>query len=87
MIIAIIWDLYGVVYQNDRLNPGAKEIIEKLKAKGIINAAISNLSPDTVKKIGNQLGLDPIIACAELGLSKTDPNIYQKFLDDLNIKP
>ncbi len=87
MIKAIIWDLYGVVYKNGQIDPKAKDIVEQLKAKGIINATISNLSPNTVKEIGNQLGLDPIIACAESGQSKTDANTYQKFINDLNIKP
>jgi len=87
MIKAIIWDLYGVVYENGQIDPKAKDIIEQLKSQGIINATISNLSPDTVNNIGKKLGLDPIIACVELGISKRDPNTYQIFIDDLNIKP
>jgi len=81
MIKMIIWDLIGVVWQNEQVNPKAKELIVKFDAQGIKNSTISNTFPELISKVGKELGLDPALSTVEIGLSKRDPEIYKYFLE------
>ena len=87
MIKMVIWDLIGVVYQNEHVDKEAKKIIDKFAGEGVRNATISNTFPELIKDIGKDLHLDPALSSVELGLSKRDKEIYKYLLEKCGFAP
>ncbi len=87
MVKMIIWDLIGVVWQNDQIDPKARELIKDFNEMEIRSSTISNTFPELIKKVAEELGLDPALSTIEIGLSKRDSEIYKYFLEKAGLKP
>ncbi|HUT21801.1 MAG TPA: HAD-IA family hydrolase [Candidatus Bipolaricaulota bacterium] len=86
MIKLIIWDLLGVLYENGEVNPFARAILAEFEKKSIENVCVSNLSPDTVHRLAEQLNIKHVIICQEEGFSKKETPVYEKVLSDFKVK-
>ncbi|PIR94102.1 hypothetical protein COT97_03165 [Candidatus Falkowbacteria bacterium CG10_big_fil_rev_8_21_14_0_10_39_11] len=80
MINTVLLDLYGVLYPDQ--NNQATNFIAKIKDLGIRIIAVTNLSPDSARQICDQHSIITAYICQEIGLDKTDPQLYEKILED-----
>jgi putative hydrolase of the HAD superfamily len=79
MIKAIIFDLLDVLYPDIG---DSMTTLKSLRDRGISCVTISNMNRDRVLELVERFHLDGYYIASDLGLSKSDPAIYQKFLDD-----
>lgn len=76
--------------KNFYLYPQMKDLIKKLKLKGIKTAVLSNvIEPHTeiIKRSGGYKSFDVVILSCKVGLDKPDPAIYLLTAKKLNVKP
>lgn len=70
--------------------PGMYELIEELKAKGIIVMLLTNVTPQFAEVLEQKGHYDPfdfkVLSC-EVGVWKPDVKIYQHALQKLGVKP
>ncbi len=80
-IYDIMHDYCIEIYQQEAtFKPGAKELLDHLKAKGIKMCIASASMPDLLRVIFDRFGLDDyipkIISCAEIGKGKSHPDVF-----------
>ena len=82
MIKAIIFDLLDVLYPD---TGESLPTLTALRERGVLCVAISNMNRDRVLDLVERFGLDGYYLASDAGLSKSEPEIYQKFLDDYQL--
>lgn len=81
MIKCIIFDFYNVLYP---YSPEAEETVQAVRDQGYKLGAISSLSPEKVQEIAEHYKIDHVFSSCATCLSKTDPLIYERFLQEFN---
>jgi putative hydrolase of the HAD superfamily len=89
---AEITDAYMEQRKNaERLSPGAKETVERLRTEGVKVALITNggavSQRDKIDRHGLEPLFDAIVIEGEVGLGKPDPRVYQFALDKIGSAP
>lgn len=72
------------------LAPGAREVLEALKAQGYPLAVVSNwdgLLPEILEAIGLRRYFDHLAVSALSGVAKPDPRLFQEALSALGVAP
>lgn len=80
-IFDIMHDYCIEIYQNEAtFKPGAKELLDHLKARGVKMCIASASMPDLLRAIFDRFGLDDyfpkIISCADIGKGKSHPDVF-----------
>lgn len=89
MIKAIIFDFYGVIYQNDRLDEDLIDLVDRLKSKyktaivsNIGRASFNQVMPEKVQDL-----FDEILLSGETGYFKPEPESFLEATHRLGVKP
>jgi len=85
MINTVLLDLYGIIYP-DR-DGRAKDFISKLKEMGVQIIAVTNLGSDAARRICADHLIVMSYVCREIGLTKTDPELYEQIVQDNELNP
>jgi len=80
MFSAVLLDLYGVIYP-DAQNQSAA-FVAKIKELGLQIIVVTNLNADLARQICDQLSIQHVYLCQQLGLAKTDPELYEQIIHD-----
>lgn len=87
-ILAMVENYY--FYEAD-FKPGAKELLENLKAAGIPMAIATSTNKYCIVAAFDRLGytgyFDMILTCPELGTHKSEPDIFYAALDAMGTEP
>lgn len=80
-IYKLMYDFCVDIYRNEAtFKPGAKEMLDHLKAKGVKMCIASASMPGLLREIFDRFGLDEyfpkIISCAEVGKGKSHPDVF-----------
>lgn len=80
-IYTLMYDFCVEIYQKEAtFKPGAKELLDHMKSRGIKMCVASASMPDLVRVIFDKFGLDDyipkIISCAEVGKGKSHPDVF-----------
>lgn len=84
-------DLFPDYRDTIPLKDGAQSYLQSLKQQGAVLAILTATPGDIVKTCLDRMGVtalfDHIWCCDEFGTVKSDPNLYLKVADILNLKP
>ena len=80
-IYDLMHDFCIEIYRDEAtFKPGAKELLEHLKAQGVKMCIASASMPDLLRAIFDRFGLDDyfpkIISCADIGKGKSHPDVF-----------
>lgn len=80
-IYDLMHDFCIEIYREEAtFKPGAKELLDHLKARGVKMCIASASMPDLLRAIFDRFGLDEyfpkIISCAEVGKGKSHPDVF-----------
>jgi FMN phosphatase YigB (HAD superfamily) len=83
MIKHIIFDFFNVLYP---YSDEATLAVEAMRSSGFKLGAISSLNMDTLKEVADHYKIDYVFSPCATCLKKTDPLIYERYLQEYKFK-
>ena len=83
MIKCIIFDFFNVLYP---YSDEATLAVESMRSSGFKLGAISSLSVETLKEVADHYKIDYVFSPCATCLKKTDPLIYERYLQEYGFK-
>lgn len=83
MIKCIIFDFFNVLYP---YSEDAMKTVEDMRSKGYKLGAISSLNVDTLEEVADHYKIDYVFSPCATCLKKTDPLIYERYLQEYGFK-